>query len=318
MNDYSPLFRPLKLRTLTLANRIVVPPMMTHRNIVGDDGIQWYTRLAQGGAALIIIEATKVSDFGSTLTVSRLRRLVDAVHAQGVPVIMQLFPGGVWPGKDIFPHELTIEQIHELVESFQAAAGFCVEAGFDGVEPHGAHDYILNKFFSPLKNQRGDRYGGKAANRMRLGREIVRAIRKEVGDAILVLYRHSPRELGSYVVEDSIPFAKALVEDGVEIMDLSRASDKEPADLAAPVKAALRCPVIACNDMDDPERALFALQEGRADLIAVGRGLIADPEWPRKVKEGRLSEIVECLKCDEGCFGNLWNNVTVSCVQRVD
>jgi len=218
-------------------------------------------------------------------------------------------------GSSVAPHDISRSDIEEIKQRYALAARECQAAGFDGVEPHGAHGFLLNQFFSPLINLREDDYGGALANRMRLGRDIVRMIRNEVDDEFLVLYRHTPREDGGYTTADSIAFAEALIGDGVDIMDISPASDKEPADLAAPIKQAVGCPVIAVNDMDDPERAVTALRENRADLIAIGRGLIADPEWPRKVSEGRLDQVVRCLKCDEKCYGNLSKGLPIGCVQ---
>ena len=215
----------------------------------------------------------------------------------------------------VAPHDLSQVDIEGTRANYATAARECQKAGFDGVEPHGAHGTVLNQFFSPLRNLRKDDYGGALANRMRLGREIVQAIRNEVAEEFLILYRHTPREDGGYTIDDSIAFARVLVDDGVDIIDISPASDQEPADLAAPIKQAVSCPVIAVNDMDDPERAVATLQDNRADLIAIGRGLIADPEWPRKVSEGRLDEVVKCLKCDEKCYGNLSKGLPIGCIQ---
>jgi len=310
---YSVLFGPLQVKSVTLRNRIVVPPMVTNRDIAGPDGIHWYARLAQGGASLVIVEATSVGRFGSELSGGKLRKLVDAVHQEGAAIAIQLFP--VTFGSSVAPHDISQSDIEKIKKGYAVAAQECQKAGFDGVEPHGAHGFLLNQFFSPLRNLRKDDYGGALANRMRLGREIVQAIRTEVDDQFLILYRHTLREDGGYTIDDSITLAKALVDDGVDIMDISPASDREPADLAAPIKQAVDCPVIAVNDMDDPERAVAALQDNRADLIAIGRGLIADPEWPRKVREGRLDEVVECLKCNEKCYGNLAEGLPIACVQ---
>ncbi len=311
--DCPVLFSSFSVKSVTLRNRIVVPPMLTHRDIVGSDGIQWYQRLAAGGAGLVIVEVTSVDRFDTELCTDRLAKLVDAVHREGAAIAIQLFP--VTFGRSVAPHDISLSDIEKIKKGYAVAARECQKAGFDGVEPHGAHGFLLNQFFSPLRNLRTDDYGGALANRMRLGREIVQVIRSEVDDQFLILYRHTPREDGGYTIDDSIAFAQALVDDGVDIMDISPASDKEPADLAAPIKQAVGCPVIAVNDMDDPERAVAALQDNRADLIAIGRGLIADPEWPRKVSEGRLDEVVKCLKCNEKCHGNLQKGFPIACVQ---
>ncbi len=312
-SDYSILFRSLQVKSVTLRNRIVVPPMVTKRDITGPDGIQWYTRLARGGAGLVIVEATPVDWFASGLSAGKLRKLVDAVHQEGAAIAIQLL--SVPFGFSVALQDLSRMDIERIRAYYATAARECQNAGFDGVEPHGAHGNVLNQFFSLLRNLRQDDYGGALPNRMRLGREIVQGIRDEVDEEFLILYRHTPREDGGYTIDDSIAFARALVDDGVDIMDISPASDKEPADLAAPIKQAVDCPVIAVNDMDDPERAVATLQDNRADLIAIGRGLIADSEWPRKVSEGRLDEVVKCLKCDEKCHGNLSKGLPIECVQ---
>lgn len=311
--DCASLFRPMQLRRVTLRNRIVVPPMVTNRDIVGLDGIQWYSRLAGGGAGLVIVEATEAAKFESMLTVDRLRRLADAIHAEGAAAAVQLFPTN--PRSSARPADVSLEEINLIRNRCVLAARRCKEAGFDGVEPHGAHGFLLNQFFSPIRNLRRGNYGGNLDNRMRLGKEIVSAIRDEIGNDFLILYRHTPREDGGYTIDDSIAFAKALVTAGVDVMDISPASDKEPADMAAQIRRAVGCPVIAVNNMDDPARAVEALERERADLIAIGRGLIADPQWPAKVMEGRPGEIVKCRACGQKCHGNIPKGLPIACVQ---
>ena len=142
---------------------------------------------------------------------------------------------------------------------------------------------------------------------------IVETVRPVCGDEMILLYRHTPVGMG-YGVEESLILAKELVRAGVDILDISPASFERPGDRAAPFKK-LGVPVIAVNELDEVDRALEVLNEARADLVAIGRGLIADPEWAIKVREGRLDEIVKCLRCDEGCFANLRAGVPVACVQ---
>ncbi len=315
MLDVSPLFRPLAIRGRTCRNRIVVPPMVSLRDIIGADGIEWYRRLAAGGPGLVIVEATGVDGFGKRLTAASLKPLVDVVHDAGALIAIQLFPipFGCREGRFSEPNALSPADIKEVLDGYETAARVCAEAGFDGVEPHGAHGFLLNQFFSPERNQRPDEYGGSLSNRMRLGLEIVQTVRRTMPDDRLVLYRHTPVWEG-YGMEESLQFAAKLVEAGVDVLDISPASDDAPADRAE----AFRClgvPVIAVNDMDVVERALDALNEERADLIAVARGLIADPQWPNKVRDGRLDEITTCIKCDAMCFGNLDKGIPIACVQ---
>ena len=311
--EHAVLFEPLDVKGRKFRNRVVAPPMVTNRDIVGDDGIAWYRRLAEGGAALVIVEATPVSRFGEDLTVEGLRRLAEAIHEGGALAAIQLFMGRF--GDERGPADLTKEEIANFVRLFRRAAAICREAGFDGVEPHGAHGFLLNQFFSPLRNKRPDEYGGDLEGRGRLGAEIVAAMRKEVGDDLLILYRHTPVEEGGYTLEESLEFARRLVEAGLDILDLSPSSAERPGDLAEPFKRALPVPVITVGQMDVHERAVEALREGRADLVAIGRGLIADPYWPRKTEEGRLGDILRCVRCNEGCFGNLRRGVPIECAQ---
>lgn len=311
--EHAILFEPLEVKGRRLKNRIVVPPMATNRDIVGDDGIEWYRRLAEGGAALVIVEGTPVSRFGEDLTEEGLRRLAEAIHEGGALAAIQLFMDGRARGRG--PSDLSREEIAEFVRLFREAAAICAKSGFDAVEPHGAHGFLLNQFFSPLKNRREDEYGGDLEGRGRLGAEIVKAIREEVGDALLLLYRHTPVEEGGYTLEESLDFARRLVEAGLDILDLSPSSARRPGDLAEPFKRALAVPVITVGQLDVHERAVEALREGRADLVAIGRGLIADPYWPKKTEEGRLDDILRCKRCNEGCFGNLRRGLPVECAQ---
>jgi 2,4-dienoyl-CoA reductase-like NADH-dependent reductase (Old Yellow Enzyme family) len=164
-----------------------------------------------------------------------------------------------------------------------------------------------------VKNRRKDDFGGDLPNRMRMALKVVEATRADLGPDRLLLYRHTPVGPG-YGIEESLVLAEELVKAGVDILDISPSSIEAPGDRAAPFKR-FGVPVITVNHLDEPERALEALREGRADLIAIGRGLIADPDWPIKVKEGRLDDIVKCVRCDEKCFGNLKKGIPIECSQ---
>lgn len=309
--DVTPLFRPLKINDKELPNRIVMPPMVVLRGLTTREGVDWYGRHARGRAGLVIVEATAVNRFGSELTPRNLKPLVDAIHDGGALAAIQLFP--VTFGKSVSPAEVDRSEIEEIVAYYRSAAGVCVDAGFDGVEPHGAHGFLLNQFFSPVQNKRTDEFGGKIENRMRMALRIVEAVRSMCGPDMLLLYRHTPVGQG-YGIEESLILAKELVKAGLDILDISPASAERPGDRAAPFKK-LGVPVIAVNELDEVGRALEVLNEGRADLVAVGRGLIADPDWPIKVKEGRFDEIVKCMRCNEKCHGNLRKGIPVECTQ---
>lgn len=314
--DVTPMFQPLQVKNKTLRNRLIMPPMVQLRHITSPEGISWYRERAQG-VALVIVEATSVNRFGKDLTIQTLKLLVDAVHEAGALIAIQLFPVTFdFPRTEPLPspNDFTLDDIATVIRGFQTATQMCAEAGFDGVEPHGAHNYPINQFFSPEENTRTDAYGGSRENRMRFALSIVRSVRHVIEkNDMLQLYRHTPVGKG-YGISESLEFAKALIREGVDMLDISPASADAPADRAAPFKN-LGVPVIAVNELDEIDRALEVFSENRADLIAIGRGLIADPEWPLKVQAGRFDDIVQCMKCDEGCFGNLKLGEPVACIE---
>ena len=309
--DTSLLFEPLEAGGKKLRNRVVMPPMVVCRDITGPDGREWYGRHAQGGVALVIVEATGVTEFETRLTAGNLKPLAEAIHAGGALAAIQLYPGSF--GQSRTCADMRAEDIDKLVDQYRNATEICGAAGFDGIEPHGAHGFLLNQFFSPETNTRTDEYGGSLENRMRLGIRIVETVKPGAKKAgMLALYRHTPVGKG-YGVEESLPFAEKLVQAGVDILDMSPSSQAAPGDLAAPFTK-LGVPVITVNELDQVDRALEALKEKRATLIAVGRGLIAEPDWANKVKEGRFDEILKCTYCDS-CFGDLDKGIPVGCSQ---
>jgi 2,4-dienoyl-CoA reductase-like NADH-dependent reductase (Old Yellow Enzyme family) len=224
--------------------------------------------------------------------------------------------------------ELTEAEIQDIVAKFGKAAAGARAAGFDFVEIHGAHAYLLNQFFSPRFNQRTDRYGGDLQGRMRLGLECVAAIRQQVGKDYPLFYRLGAWEdaPGGVTLEESIEFARALEAAGVDCLDISVArgipdpSTPEGASpisplkkapmgtfawIAAAIKQAVNIPVIAVGRVNSHKVAEEILQQGKADLIAIGRQLIADPFWVKKVAEGRFKEIVACDSCNRECYDPL-------------
>jgi 2,4-dienoyl-CoA reductase-like NADH-dependent reductase (Old Yellow Enzyme family) len=323
--SYAPLFEPLEVRGRTFRNRIVMPPMVTVRDILDGDGRSWYAAHAAGGVAMVIVEATPLG-----LLIERnlepLRALVEAIHAGGALAAIQLFTNGQWPTTTEFfesprqPQELPVDELRALLAAFGPAARVCAGAGFDAVEVHGAHGYFLTRCFSPHHNRREDDYGGDLEGRMRAALEVCRAIRASVDDALLLLYRHTPVEdtEAGYGLADTIRLSTALVEAGVDVLDISPSHGAREGEYSEAVRLSAGCPVIARGELDEPDRALAMIVNDRADLVAVGRGLIADPEWPNKVRERRFGEIVRCIRCNEKCFGNLRRRIPIDCTQRRD
>lgn len=336
------LFEPLEVAGLALRNRIVMPPMGTglpdHDGFVNDETIAYYRRRAQGGAGMIVVEASLVGPdcFGvgpeirlhGREFVPGLARLAEAVKAEGVPVGIQLWHPGrqtllgspIAPSpiplsrRTPVPHALTIDEIQGVVADFARSAVCAQEAGFDFVEVHGAHCYLPCEFISPLSNTREDGYGGSLENRARFPLEIVAAIREACGERFPVFYRISGEEgsEGGFGVEDSAQVCAWLVEAGVACISVSAGNwyalhyTIPPMSLprgclvhlAARIKQAVTVPVIAAGRLDDVDLAERVLAEGRADLIAIGRALIADADWPRKAQEGRVAEIRPCISCN--------------------
>jgi 2,4-dienoyl-CoA reductase-like NADH-dependent reductase (Old Yellow Enzyme family) len=322
MSTHPLLFSPLNVGAVELRNRIVMPPMVTCMEAGGDQNHTWYVARARGGAGLILREATAIRELATAAFAERLKRTVDAVHEAGAAIAVQLMEWGrTAQGEPLAVSEregvraATEAELLELIDLYAEAAVQCRRVGFDGVEPHGAHGFFLNQFFSPVRNQREDAFGGSLEARMEMGLRIVRAIRQVVDPGCLILYRHTPRGEG-YSTEDSRPFVRALQEAGVDILDVSpstSSSHMPRADLAVEMKAAVDVPAIAVGGFGDVDAAENVLEHQRADLIAIGRGLIADPDLPNKVRDGTLDDIIHCNECNEKCYGNLSQGVPIGC-----
>jgi NADPH-dependent 2,4-dienoyl-CoA reductase/sulfur reductase-like enzyme len=212
------------------------------------------------------------------------------------------------------PRELTREDIHELIGQYASAAARCRDAGFDYVEVHAGHCYLPCEFLSPLVNLRTDEYGGDLAGRARFLLELVAAIRAACGEDYPVFCRLTggDAEEGGFVVAEAVEVARWLEAAGVVCLSVTAGTwhtihlSMPPMSVergvllpfAAAVKAAVEVPVIAAGRLDSPALAEAALADGKADLIGIGRGLIADPDWPRKVREGRTAEITPCIACN--------------------
>ncbi|MFH1031647.1 MAG: FAD-dependent oxidoreductase [Chloroflexota bacterium] len=257
-------------------------------------------------------------------------RLADDVHAEGVKLGIQLWhakylPSGLGPddtrGRPIAPsavadrQELTTQEIDAIVAKFGQAAAACKRAGFDFVEIHGAHSYLPCEFFSPLDNRRNDMYGGDRRRRMNFGLETTKSIRAAVGSDYPIFFRLGAQgsRPGDTTLEDACEFAIELEKAGIDCLDISVALYTDPGISALPapdqphgtfvplaeaIKRRVRVPVIAVGRIHKLEIAESILTERKADLVAVGRQLIADPYWPQKVAAGKQSEVRPCLSCN--------------------
>nr|PZN05356.1 MAG: NADH oxidase [Bacillota bacterium] len=353
MSPLPNLFSEGRIGKLTVRNRIVMPPMAT--NLANEDGsvsqklIDYYVARAKGGVGLIILENVQVSYPQGKNVACQLRldddkytagffELAEAVHNYGAKIFMQIHHAGrqTTPGitegiqpvapspvpcgfLKVQPRELTLEEIEDIIQRFVNTAVRAKTAGFDGIELHGAHGYLIGQFMSPRTNKRVDQYGGSLERRMRFPLEIIRRIKEAVGDDYPISFRFSADEFieGGNTLEEGKQIAKMLEEAGVHvlhvssgiyesmptILETSRFEQGWRLYLAETIKKIVNIPVITVGVIRDPEFAEEIIASGKADFVAIGRGLIADPEWPRKAKEGRFDEVRKCISCNVGCIG---------------
>jgi 2,4-dienoyl-CoA reductase-like NADH-dependent reductase (Old Yellow Enzyme family)/thioredoxin reductase len=351
---FKKIFEPTNIGQMRLKNRIVMPPMGTNYaeagGAVSQRMLDYYEARAGGGVGLIIVEGSAPSlrcnisfqgspsyqaSLGDDRFIPGWRKLTDAAHKYNARIAIQIMHATLenWDGKVVQvspspvvvptrvmgilggpPHELTVEEIAERVEWFVSAAKRAKEAGFDGVEIHGAHQYIVAAFLSSATNQRRDKYGGSVENKARFLIEILQAVRREVGPEFPVWVRFNAQEGGvedGITIEETKRMIPLVVEAGAQALHVSgygagsyitTAPIPDTAGflvpLAAEVKKLTKVPVIAVGRLD-LELGEKILEEGKADLIAIGRRLLADPDLPNKVAEGRLGEVVQCIGCME-------------------
>ncbi|MCP4757103.1 MAG: FAD-dependent oxidoreductase [Proteobacteria bacterium] len=227
------------------------------------------------------------------------------------------------------PREMTSEDIKEIQEAFANAAARAKEAGFDGIEIIGSAGYLICQFLSPLKNQRTDEYGGSFENRTRFPREVVERIRKRVGADFPLTVRMAGNDFvpGSNTDSEMPEIARMYEKAGIDAINVTggwheaRLPQMTPslprsafAFLALNIKKAVSIPIIASNRITTPEDAEEILKDGYADMVNLGRVLIADPHWPNKAKAGNDGEIRPCVACLQGCMDNLMTGQPISCV----
>ena len=282
------------------------------------------------------------------------RKLADTVHQYGTKLVVQLyhpgrstfpmFIGGKAPisASDVpdpvlrqVPQAMTIDEIKGMVEKYAQGARRAREAGCDAAEFHGAHGYLIAQFMSAYANKRTDEYGGGFEGFMRFPLEIVKRARELVGPDFPLLFRISADEavpLGRTVPE-SIEAMKRLAAAGIDAVDVSIGVYESAQYTSAPpdmpqgfnagtslqFKQALKVPVLVAGRINDPAVAADIIKSGKADIVHIGRQSLSDPEWPNKAREGRESEIVTCLSCNEACIEGLaiWLRPSITCVQNL-
>lgn len=358
--EFENLLKPGRIGALELKNRVVMPAMGTgHADADGKINqtlIDYHARRAQGGCGLNILEFSCVHPSARQLHtiniysdefVPGLTKLTEAVHKQGGKICIQLWHGGRQTGTatgeapwapsalpcpfiQAMPHVMTLEEIHEIVEAFGQAAIRAKAAGFDAVEIHGAHGYLVDCFLNSYSNTRMDEYGGSLENRARFGCEVIREVRKQVGPAFPILIRISATENveGGVTLEDTLKVSKFYKEAGIDAVNVSQGCYSvlpytvppyyQPEALnvgnASEFKKELGIPVIAAGRIISPDIAEKFLAEGAVDFVGIGRGQIADPDYVAKLEKGASDEIIRCISCDQGCVERFFQGVGISCI----
>lgn len=359
---FSKLFKPIQIGTLQLKNRGVMPSMVTNfcnaDGSVSDRFIAYHEARAKGGVGLIIVEAAYVNPCGKGFNnqigidhdglIPGLKKLTDRIHSLGGKIAIQIYHGGRQAntkvtGKELvapspiacpvmlaMPHELNEAEIKAVIKDFADAAERAKIAGFDAVEVHGAHGYLLNQFLSPDTNHRSDNYGGSVENRRRFPLEVVDAVKFRIGSDFPMIYRITSDEFSptGLSIEDTADFCKDLVQHEVAAINVSggtyvsgrTASGAEDilgvyVENARIIKESInsRVPVIVANRIKTPQFADEIIGNQKADMVATGRTLICDPEFYNKAQQGHADEIRGCLSCNH-CMSELMSGLPISCI----
>ena len=364
--DFKYLFTPLQIGKMTVRNRILISAhskQYAENHFMSRRHAYYYAERAKGGTGLIVcdmqhIHITSSSNFTKACfafdpkAIPYFKTVTDAVHAHGAKIVAQLVHSGchgdggiyddewraVW-GVSGIPDvsireackEMELEDIKELIDGFKKSAVHAQAGGFDGVELHGAHGYLLNQFLSPLFNKRTDKYGGSLEKRITFVLETLQAVRDAVGPDFVVGIRLSADELipGSNTINEYKIIAKNLEKSGnLDYFNISSGTYYTSyiftppmivphgfrAYLAAEIKKVVDLPVFTVGRIKDPLLAEKIIADGQADMVGMTRAQLADPELANKAKEGRLEDIRPCLGCNQGCISRLYNQRGVTCL----
>lgn len=365
MQRYPHLFSPIRIGSMEVPNRICFAATSSELadtdGFVTDDMIEFYAERARGGTGLIIVETTYVAHEGKRLPrnpmlhedryIAGMKRLVEEAHAGGAKIAVQLNDGGreavtavtgaqprgpsaiashfTGGGSVSMPREMAAAEIGALVGQFADAAERAREAGFDGVELHGAHGYLISQFLSPLANHREDEYGGSVRGRARFFVELIQAIKYRLGDNYPVICRLNSDDCvpGGMPLADTLETVRYLEEAGADSISVSAGMHASRPYMIIPnmavehgwnrasgaaVRRHCNVPVMIAGRIHKPEMAEAIIENGEADMVGISRSLIADPWWPHKARIGRSAEIVPCIACNE-CVANIHGHHGIAC-----
>ncbi|MGE5403416.1 MAG: FAD-dependent oxidoreductase [Candidatus Saccharibacteria bacterium] len=356
------LFTPIKIRNMELRNRIVMAAMhlgYADEGYVTERFVRFYEERSKGGAGLIMVGGIDIDEhaYATMLSVSDdkyisgLQELTSRVQKYGAKVGCQLFQAGRYSFSILTGHQavsasetfspltrekaraLTTEQTYEMIKTFGEGARRAREAGFDMVEIICSAGYLIGQFLSPLTNLRTDEFGGSLENRMRFGLEVVKEVRRQVGQDYPIGVRFPGNELmpGGTPAHELLTFAREIEQAGADMINVTGGWHESNVPqitmnvpngafvyMAQAVKQAVTIPVAASNRINDPLLAEKILLNGQADLVTIARGLLADPELPRKAQEGRFKEIRKCVACNQGCMDHVFEGRIVECLVNAE
>lgn len=356
---YSALFSPGKLGGLTVKNRVVMAPMLVSYGLASGEVSQrlldYYEARARGGVGIIIVEAACIHPSGMEAStqlridqpryISGLEHLAETIKSHGVAAFIQLLHAGRQTSSMVTgeqpvapsplacsvtredPRELSLDEVKHLELAYIEAARNAARAGFDGVELHAAHGYLINQFLSPHSNHRWDEYGGSPENRMRFLVNILAGIKKaEPGLLVSIRLNMDDFVPGGLQLEESVKIAMRLEEEGANLIHCSSGTYEsglnsiEPSSyregwrayLAGELKKWVKIPVISGGILCSPAFANQLIESEQADYIFLGRSLLADPDWVNKVKQGQHQRIRPCLLCNR-CIESNFKGLSVRC-----
>ena len=356
------VFESGKIGNLQVKNRLLVSAMSTH--LGNPDGTpteavtQYHETKARGGWGMVFTEDLGVTeDAGCDPHVGSLWKdeqiaswteFVKRIHAAGGKIGAQIYHAGrerslkaydtkpvapsavKEPAMGYIPRALKTEEIKDLVQAFGQCAARVKACGFDCVEIHGSHGYLINQFMSGFSNKRHDIYGGTLINRMRFPLEIVEAVRQAVGPDYPVVFRMNTSDYvdGGIELPEAVVMAKMLEEAGVDALHCTQGMYASKENIIPPafipmmnymnnvetIKKSVKIPVIAVGRINDIFLAEALLRDGKADFVAMARASLADPDLPKKAEQGRYEDIIHCIGCDQGCTGEAAVGGAVNCL----
>lgn len=357
----SVLGQEVKIGPMKLKNRIVMPAMATGLGSINGEVtpqmIHYYKERAAGGAGMIIVEITCVDSPGGRGSLTQicvdhpryifgLNQLSEAIQAYGCRAMLQLHHAGRQTNEGAtegnqpvapsaiacklmrtMPRELSLDEIAVIKKKFVTAARYAYLAGFDGIELHAAHGYLLSEFLSPYTNQRSDQYGGNTENRARLLMEIITTIKQKIPQLALGVRLNMVDFVpGGMELNEGVEIAALAEAAGADMINVtcgtyeSGQTNIEPAsykegwriNMAAAVKARLKIPILGGGVIRHPEFAEALITAGKTDLVWVGRGMVADPNWANKALGGQAERIRPCLSCNT-CIASSFRGVPIRC-----